>query len=58
MASSKIDFYLEVFKQTKFWVISQEQQSTKTLEFTEKNPAIFIASLKEKKCLAVHLTGG
>ena len=37
MASPKIDFYFQVFKHSKttFWIISQEQQSIKTLEFTE-----------------------
>ena len=39
MASPKIDFYFEVFKQLKTmcWVISQEQHSIKTLEFIETN---------------------
>ena len=40
-----------------FLVISQEQHSIKTLEFTESN-SFFIASLMEKKYLAVHLTSG
>ena len=39
MASLKIDFYFEVFKQleNQVWVISQKQHSIKTLEFTETN---------------------
>ena len=41
-----------------FRVISQEQHSIKTPEFTEKKPTIFIASPMKKKHLAVHLTSG
>ena len=39
MASLKIGFHFEVFKQLKtmFWFTSQEQHSIKTLEFTETN---------------------
>ena len=42
---------------TMFWIISQEQHSTKTLEFTETN-SYFHNFIYEKTCSAVQLTSG
>ena len=40
-----------------FWVISQEQHSIKTLEFTETNSYFYSFIYEKKTYLAVHLTG-
>ena len=53
MASLKIDFYFEVFKQLKkpmFWFTSQKQHSLKTLEFTRTN-SYFYSFTYEKNIL-------
>ena len=59
-ASAKIDFYFEVFVsnwKTMRLVISQEQYSIKTLEFTETNN-YFYSFTYEKTYLAIYLTSG
>ena len=53
MASLKIDFYFEVFKQLKnhvlsSGVISQEQHSMKTLEFTKTNSCFYSFTYEKK----------
>ena len=50
MALLEIDFYFEVLSnwKTMFWVISEQQHSIKTLEFTETN-SYFISFTYEKK---------
>ena len=53
MASLKIDFYFEVFKQLKnhvlsSGVISQEQHSIKTLEFTKTNSCFYSFTYEKK----------
>ena len=61
MASLKIDFYFEVFKQLKnhvFHVISQEQHSIKAQEFPGTNNYFYSFTYEKKTYLAVHLTSG
>ena len=55
MASLKIDFYFEVFKQLKimFWVISQKQHSIKTLKFTKPDTYFYSFTCEKKNNLAV-----
>ena len=53
LASLKIDFYFEVFKQLKnhvlsSGVISQEQHSIKTLEFTKTNSCFYSFTYEKK----------
>ena len=43
---------------TMFWVISQEQHSIRTFEFTETNSYFYSFTYGKKTYLAVHLTSG
>ena len=59
MASPKIDFFFEVFKQLKNHVLSYltEASSIKAPKFTETN-SYFYSFTYGKVYLAVHLTSG